>query len=323
MRGRAIAIALVMVLGAAVPLWAGPFSEVPAGHWAYQACAGLAAAGVVSAPGGAAAFSGRPQLTRFEFGIALLDPLTNLDRELAALPARADPKQILRAALRALNFTPHLSEDDIARLASDLRRLSLEFADILGSLNFDAARAAGGLQLMSSRSAVRDWRSEALSSAPGGPPTSALAGDPATPNTVRVPIAHGTVALTYRSDGRPPELLDYLAISAGDLAVRDGATIARAEPSPRDPSVSRLRTAYEYDLSSALTLSLAYEEIARRGLGLSPLDGASLASFAVGYQLTTSTSVNLSYSLLEYANYVFDTPKVRDRVAETSVSIAF
>jgi hypothetical protein len=320
-RGGAFAIALVIVLGAAAPLWAGPFSEVPSGHWAYQACAGLAAAGVVSAPGGAAAFSGRPQLTRFEFGVALLDPLTGLDRELAALPAQPDHQQTLYTGLRALRLTPRLSENDITRLASDLRRLSLEFVDILKSLNLDPTRAAACLQLMSDRSAVRDWRAEALAPAGGSAGSGLTRGT--TPDTVRVPIAHGTVALTFRRDGRPPELLDYLATSARDLAARDGATIARADPSPRVPSVSTLRTAYEYDLGSALTLSLAYEEIARRGLGLSPLDAASLASFAVGYQLTNSTAVNLSYSLLEYSNYVFATPRVRDRVAETTVSIEF
>jgi len=319
MRGGSLAIALVLILGAAVPLWAGPFSEVPSGHWAYQACAGLGAAGVLAAPGEAVAFTGHPQLTRFEFGVALLDPLSQLDRELAALPPGTDSKQVLYASLRALGFTPRLSEDDIARLASDLRRLSLEFVDVIRSLGLDPARVAGALQLMSDRASVREWRAEALSPSLPGP---ALAAGHS-PSTVRVPVAHGTVALTFRRDGRPPELLDYLAVSAGDLAARDGAAIARADPSPRDPSVSRLRTAYEYDLNSALTLSLAYEEIARRGLGLSPLDAASLSSFGVGYQLTRSTSINLSYSLLEYANYVFDTPKLRDRVAETSVSVEF
>ncbi|MCJ7750588.1 MAG: hypothetical protein MUQ65_05785, partial [Armatimonadetes bacterium] len=72
---------------------------------------------------------------------------------------------------------------------------------------------------------------------------------------------------------------------------------------------------------SALTLSLAYEEIARRGQGLAALDEASLTSLGIGYQLTPSTSVKLSYSRLEYANYALDTPPLRVRVAETAGSI--
>jgi long-subunit fatty acid transport protein len=72
-----------------------------------------------------------------------------------------------------------------------------------------------------------------------------------------------------------------------------------------------------------LTLSLAYEEIARNGQGLEPIDSASLASLGVGYKITRTASVTLSYSLLEYSNHLFDGPPLRDRVAETAVSIGF
>jgi hypothetical protein len=43
----------------------------------------------------------------------------------------------------------------------------------------------------------------------------------------------------------------------------------------------------------------------------------------LGSQLTPSTSVKLSYSLLEYVNHVLDAPHVRDRLAETEVSVEF
>lgn len=320
MRGGRLVIALVVLLGAGSALWAGPFTEIPSGHWTYEACSRLVALDIIQAPNGPAAFSGRPQLTRFEFGIALLEPLRNLDRQLALLPADADSSNRVEVSARTLGLSPQLSEDEIAQAAGDLRRLCLEFNDVLRTLGFDPTRVTSGLQVLSDSSAVRDWRANALSRPMQLP---ALAPVGPKDDTVRVPLAHGRVALTFQPDLRPPELLDYLALSAADSSLGESSNLARAEPSPRDPRVSRLRTAYEYGLSSALTLSLAYEEIARRGHGLSALDRAYLASLGVGYRVTPSASVNLSYSLLEYSNYVFDSPKVRDRVAETAVSIEF
>jgi hypothetical protein len=140
---------------------------------------------------------------------------------------------------------------------------------------------------------------------------------------MRVPFARGTVALSLPSDRHLPGLLGYLARSVAADRRGGGDASGPADPAVGDPRLSRLRTAYEYDVSSALTLSLAYEGIARRGHGMETLDTASLASVGIGYRLTPSTSVKLSYSLLEYSNRVLDTPPMRDRVAETAVSIEF
>ena len=337
MRCRYLAIATLILLGAAESLWAGPaaklpstirlgasgrsaalgpFAEVQSDHWAYAACARLAEMGIIPEP--AATFSGKPQLTRFEFGVAILNPLNEVDRAVAALPANADAKSILNVTARALKLNPRSSEKEIARAAADLRRLAAEFADTLRALNFDPARASRGLEVLG-RNEVRTWRAEALS-LPFQVRPLAPARLPA--DSLRLPVGPGTVALTYGRDLRPPEMLDYLASLAAEKGAKvDG--VSGAEPALRDPQVSRVRTAYEYGLGRALTLSLAYEEIARSGQGLEPLDSASLASLGIGYRITPSTSVKLSYSILEYSNYLFDSPPLRDRVAETAVSIGF
>jgi len=319
-RGLGLLLGALIALSAAPALWAGPFSEVPSDHWAYPASSRLVALEVLSAPGGGVSFSGHPQLTRFEFGIALLEPLTALQREAKSLPPGADPVTRVQAAARALRIKPSLSEDQIVAVAGDIKLLAAEFSDVLAPVGFDPASAAEMLAALSSKEVVRGWRSQALSGSASPPDTAALApsGD-----TLRVPMARGTVALTYERDTRSPEMLDAFALSAADAGLRLGSTPLSAEASPRDPQVSRLRTAYEYDLSAALSLSLAYEEIARRGHGLSALDTAYLASLGVGYRFTPSTSVKLSYSLLEYSNFVFDTPKVYDHLAETAVTIEF
>jgi len=318
MRVRILATATLalIVLSGAQSLWAGPFAEVPSGHWAYAACARLAKMGLVAEPPGA--FSGKPQLTRFEFGITILNSLTEVDRAALALPADADVKTTLNAVARALRLSPLSSEKDIAQAATDLRRLGLEFSDTLHALKLDQTRAVRALDAIDVDGA-RTWRSEALSVPLRG---LSLAGANAGGDGLRVPIGHGTVALTYNRDLRAPEILDYLATVAAERGSKFEG-IASAEPAIRDPQVSRVRTAYEYGVGPALTLSLAYEEIARNGQGLAPIDSASLASLGIGYRITRTASVTLSYSLLEYSNHLFDSPPLRDRVAETAVSIGF
>jgi len=312
----AIATLALLVLSGAQSLWAGPFTEVPSGHWAYASCARLAEMGLIAEP--PEAFSGRPALTRFEFGIAVLNPLTEVDRAAQALPPDADAATTLNAVARALKLSPLSSETDLARAAAGLRRLGLEFSDILRALKLDPTRAIRALDALDIDGA-RAWRKEALSVPLRG---LSLTRASSSGDGLRLPVGHGTVALTYDRDLRVPEILDYFAAVAAERGNKPEG-IALAEPAIRDPQVSRVRTAYEYGVSPALTLSLAYEEIARNGQGLEPIDSASLASLGVGYKITRTASVTLSYSLLEYSNHLFDGPPLRDRVAETAVSIGF
>jgi hypothetical protein len=312
---QSVVIAWVMLLGMTVASWGDPFSEVPAGHWAYGACSRLVSYGVLPADR-ATGFSGRPALTRFEFATALLDPLSEIDRSLRSSKAKLDSKAMLNAAAECLAANPRSSETGIARAASDLARIGAEFSGELRSLSFDPGDAVRALQLLSDPSAVRVWRAEAF--ARPLRPTPLLPGD-----GLRVPIGHGAVALDYNRTLRAPELLDYLAMSGSSpRAVNPrGATNAGAALS--DPLVSRFRTAYEYGLGSALTLSLGREEISRIGLDKLRLDAASLTSFGIGYRFAPAASVKVSYSLLDYQNYTAETPPVRERVAETSVSVEF
>lgn len=319
MRGRCLALAGLLLLSTGGVLWAGPFSEVPSGDWSYAACARLSGMGLLP-PERVGGFSGNPQLTRFEFGMAILDPLSALDEAVSALGGARDHTSLRNAAARALRLDPRASENDVAQAARDLLRLTEEFSDVLASLTFDPKAAVSALRELASAEAVREWRAEALSRPVAPLPTMSMApgGD-----SLRMPLAHGTLALSIGGDARSPALMNYFARASAEARASEGEVDGTAEPALRDPTVSRLRTAYEYGLGSALTLSLAYEEIARQGQGLSLLDAASLASLGIGYRLTPSTSLKLSYSLLEYANHVYDTPPVRDRMAETAVSIEF
>lgn len=319
-RSAALVIGVLIALLAGSALWAGPFSEVPAGHWSYQACSRLLEMEVLSPPGESTAFSGDPQLTRFEFGLSLLAPLSALEKEAALLPPGAGAGLKVQAATRALGLTPELSESEISAAAADLRSLLREFADVLGPMGFEPAAAEALLEPLLDEKAVRAWRAEALSGSDALPGAPALTAPAA---SLRVPFAKGMVALSYEGDTNSPRMMDFMALSSEEGRGGAEPPVLGAQPARRDPRVSRVRTAYEYDLTAALSLSLAYEKIARRGDNLSTLDTASFASLGVGYRLTPSTSVKLSYSLLEYSNYVTDTPPVRDHVAQTAVTIEF
>jgi hypothetical protein len=323
MKAGWLSVAGLLLLGAASPVWAGPFTAVPADHWSYRACARLSSLGVLDEQG-QATFTGAPELTRFEFGIALVDPLTAIDQAVAATGSDASAATRLTVVLQALDLTPRHSEAEIGAAFGDLHRLTNEFADVLEAMNFDTDRVLVTFPAVQDEEAIRRWRLESLSQ----PDRTVALVDRRAPTLtsdtgVRVPLAHGTVGLSLSNPAHAPELLDYLAKSASAGSAKEISGPGGAEAALTDPRVSRLRTTYEYGVGSALTLSLAYEEIARRGQGLADIDAASLTSLGIGYQLTPSTSVQLSYSLLEYSNYALDTPPLRDRLAETAVSIEF
>jgi hypothetical protein len=316
MASRRLVIALLVCL-VATSAWADAFSEVPPGHWAYGTCAELAAAGVLSSDR-VGSSSTSPALTRLELAAAVLEPLSDVDRALRALPPKADTKAMRAAAAAGLHLNPRADDRAIAEAAGNLAKLAVEFREELQTLGFDPAVARRGLELLESAPAVQQWRAEALAYAPARP-----AGRPSalTDGDLKFPIGRGAVAFSYNEGTAAPRVMNYAAMAAPhNLAARN---VTSAGTSLAEPITSRLHTAYEYGLGQAVTVGLGYEEVARRGAGDLPLDAASLTTLGVGVRLTPSTSVKLSYSLFDYQSYVPDTPPLRELLAETSVSVEF
>ena len=77
-------LAVVALVAFAAPAFAAnPFMDVPAGHWAYDAVAQLAASGVVSGyPDGA--FKGAQPATRYEVASVVARALAKVDAEKAS-----------------------------------------------------------------------------------------------------------------------------------------------------------------------------------------------------------------------------------------------
>ena len=89
---KSLVFAMAMALGvSATAFAANPFSDVPAGHWAYAAVAKLAAAGIVDGyPDGT--YKGDRTMTRYEMAQIMMTSwsanlLTNWTTWVSALPS--------------------------------------------------------------------------------------------------------------------------------------------------------------------------------------------------------------------------------------------
>ena len=102
----------------AVPAMAqGPFSDVPSGHWAYEAVAKLQREGIVIGyPDGT--YGGPRPMTRYEFAIAisrLLDKIPQLPPDVAT---KAD-LDALRTQMA--NFATKAEVDELRRLVNEFK----------------------------------------------------------------------------------------------------------------------------------------------------------------------------------------------------------
>jgi S-layer family protein len=121
MTTRAALAAVMIVLMLVVPAFAGPFHEIPANDWAYDALTELHAHGLIEGyPDGA--FRGDRLITRYETAIVVARVLARVDavRTTPALPSYLANVQRLvvefRAELNALGIHTAIVEDELARL---------------------------------------------------------------------------------------------------------------------------------------------------------------------------------------------------------------
>lgn len=90
-------LAAVVIVGLLTAAWpaaaAGPFADVPAGHWAYNALEQLSEAGLVDGyPAGF--FSGSRRLTRYEVALSVAKALERLSERVAIRPPAQDPRDL-------------------------------------------------------------------------------------------------------------------------------------------------------------------------------------------------------------------------------------
>ena len=135
---KSLVLAMVMALGVTASAYAAnPFSDVPAGHWAYDSVAKLAAAGVIEGYGDTT-FGGDKLMTRYEMAqivakamakganvdklaAEFADELNNLGVRVAKLEKKADNVKITGAIkYQARSYHGTKTTNNWSRLRSDL-----------------------------------------------------------------------------------------------------------------------------------------------------------------------------------------------------------
>jgi len=287
--------------------WAGPFTAVPPGHWAYGECAYLAGLGLI---GTGLDFTGKHELSRYEFSMALAAPLEGLARagESGSMAAQA-----IRTQLSAL--TPA----DRKKAGESLVRLVGEFGDALAFVGQDTDRARKQAQELAS-GALPSW----LSRPPLRPPSGILASGRETAAGLAYELGSGRLAFRYSETSVEEASLGHigLAVPGGGLTpTKSGLSLVNT--ATRDPLVRSLRGSLEYGLTNSLTLDLAYERMVREGRGMVNLDTTDLRSLGLGYRLSPSASLKLRYHVIEYSEPNDPNPRYQDRLTEGRLSISF
>jgi hypothetical protein len=299
---------LLLPLGAGAVV-AAPFDQVPQGDQAYADCQYLAERGLIDARP-PSDFAGATPLARYDFTLSLVRPMAAL--EALAQEGRVGP---------ALEPVKRMSQDERNRVGDILARLFEEFRDVLSMLGKDVTQAVHGARLVASSS------------------DSPSAGVPAPMDNaagVTYQSARTRVGVIYRASegdaaGLPLVPLGGLSDAPISGLAASRLPVTRAQPgvvpagrlASSDISLRRLSGTLEYGVTDNLSLNLAYESMIREGRGMMALDAASLRTLGIGYRLSPSTSVNLKYHLIDYADRTQDGSRLQDQMAETELTVRF
>jgi hypothetical protein len=302
-----LASVALLLLGACGAL-ASPFDQVPSGDSGYADCAFLAQCGIIDARP-AEEYAGTALLTRYDFTVSLVRPM-------AALEALAREGR-LGAALDA---TGRMSDADRARVSDALLRLLREFGDVFSMLGKDASQAILGARLLaggeraSAPSDAGDSGSAGMSYGDARTRVGVLyrAGEGEAASLPHVPLGGLTDApLSGPGSSRLPAGRAYMDTAAPDAIAST------------DISLRRLLGTVEYGVTDNLTLNLAYESMVREGRGTVLLDAASLRTLGIGYRLSPSASLKLSYHLISYADHTGIGSRLEDRMAAGELTVRF
>jgi len=304
--------ALLALLALSAAGWASPFATVPAGHWAYAQSAYLARLGLISS---SLDFSGKEELSRYEFSVALAEPVDGLQR----VEAKGDAVgQEMKDRLARLTAT------DRRKVGAALVRLIEEFKDGLAFLDQKTDPALPHARALA-RGDYPSWLEHPVATAHN--PTSLVTGAATGPGTVSYSLGSGRVAVAY-SETRPEDAsLGSMGLNApgnGNRLRLPNLALERESPvAVRDPMVRSLRGSLEYGLTDHLTLDLAYERMVKEGRGLITLDTTYLKTLGLGYRLSPSASLRLRYHIVDYQEGTLATPRYEDRLAEGRLLVRF
>lgn len=124
---RVSAIIVLSVIGAVTPVYAQPFSDTPANHWAYDTIAELAAKGLIEGyPDGT--FKGDRAMTRYEMALVVARLLARIEALEVPTPPGPPQPQVTRADI---DTTVRLVQE----FRADLTAMSVRVATVEKELN--------------------------------------------------------------------------------------------------------------------------------------------------------------------------------------------
>ena len=145
MRNLALAIAAVLSLALVAPVFAQPFADVPADHWAFDAIAELAAKGILEGyPDGT--FKGDRAMTRYEMAMALARILARIEAIKIPPPPKIPPPEVRAADIARLQRLLNEFRAELSALGVRITAVEESLSALQARVNADTTRITGNSQ---------------------------------------------------------------------------------------------------------------------------------------------------------------------------------
>jgi len=145
LRNLALAIAAVLTLALVAPVFAQPFADVPADHWAFDAIAELAAKGILEGyPDGT--FKGDRAMTRYEMAMALARILARIEAIKIPPPPKIPPPEVRAADIARLQRLLNEFRAELSALGVRITAVEESLSALQARVNADTTRITGNSQ---------------------------------------------------------------------------------------------------------------------------------------------------------------------------------
>jgi len=217
-----------------------------------------------------------------------------------------------------------MTRGQLASIASALSALASEFADVIPVVQLSpeavrraiasVGRAAAPRLADLGRSLVSPKR-RGLYIAPGPVSEVVVAKGPA-----RLGVGYGLLDSAL-SDSPSSGARDGLG-AASRLALATPLRAARRMGST-ESDLQSLRGRLEYGLTRSLSLGIGYQMLRQERMVPGDPDVATLKTLAMGYRMSSTTTVSLRYHLIDYADKASASTHSEERLTEAEIAIRF
>ncbi len=127
MKGKLAIVALLLMVAFSVPAFAGPFSDVPETHWAYEAIVKMQEKGIIE--GFQGQYKGKQPITRYEAAVIIARVIEAVEKSTGKYVGPITTKDGTKVDLSGLT-----SKEDFDAFKATVDKLAAEFKDELAAL---------------------------------------------------------------------------------------------------------------------------------------------------------------------------------------------